>query len=132
MRLTKRWTEAVPVDIAPLIDIVFQQLIYFMLTSSFVVQNPGIRVNLPKAATSETVSRSNVVITLTKDHVLYWEQDVVTMKELRERLKLAGRQKPILIRTDQHAYVNRLIELWDLCRDAGFKEVHIATLSSTE
>ena len=132
MRLTKRWAEPVPVDIAPLIDIVFQQLIYFMLTSSFVVQNPGIRVNLPKASTSETVSHSNIIITLTKDHLLYWEQEVVTVKELRERLKKAGSQKPILIRADQHAYVNRLIELWDLCREIGFKEVHIATLASTE
>ena len=42
------------IDIAPLIDMVFQLLIFFMLTSSFVVQ-PGIKVNLPKAVTSEVV-----------------------------------------------------------------------------
>lgn len=132
MRLARKLTDTVPVDIAPLIDVVFQMLIYFMLTSSFVVQNPGIRVNLPKAATSQTVSRSNIIVTLTKDHLIYWEQEVVTMKDLRERLKKTGGQKPVLIRADQHAYVNRLIELWDLCRDSGFKEVHIATLASTE
>ncbi len=129
MRLTRKWGEAVPVDIAPMIDVVFQQLIYFMLTSSFVVQPPGIRVNLPRAATSQTVSVSNLVITLTKEHVIYWDQEVVTLKELRARLKQRGGNKPVVIRADQHAYVNKLVALWDLCRDTGYKEGHIATPS---
>ena len=128
MRLARRWTEAVPVDIAPLIDVVFQQLIYFMLTSSFVL-HPGIRVTLPKAVTSQRLSASNLVVTLTKDHVIYWEDQVVTFKELRDKLKRAGGDKPVLIRADRHAYVEKLIDLWDLCRDIGYREVHIATLS---
>ena len=128
MKLAKRWAEPVPIDIAPMIDIVFQQLIYFMLTSSFVL-HPGIRVHLPKAQTSQQMSASNLVITLTKDHVIYWDEQVVTLKELRKRLRQAGGDKPVLIRADRHAYVDKLIELWDLCRDAGYKEIHIATLS---
>ena len=128
MRLTKRWADPVPVDIAPMIDVVFQQLIYFMLTSSFVL-SPGIRINLPKAVTSQRMATSNLVVSLTKEHVIYWEDQVVTLKELRKRLKQAGGDKPVLIRADKHAYVDKLIELWDLCRDAGYKEVHIATLS---
>ena len=110
-----------------MIDVVFQQLIYFMLTSSFVLQ-PGIRITLPKAVTSQNLTASNLVITLTKDHVIYFDEDVVTLKELRTKLKQVGTEKPVLIRSDRHAYVDRLIELWDLCRDIGFREVHIATL----
>ena len=128
MRLARRWAEPVPVDIAPMIDVVFQQLIYFMLTSSFVL-HPGIRVTLPKATTSQRIAASNLVISLTKDHVIYSGEEVVTLKELRQRLKQVGGTKPILIRADRHAYVDKLIELWDLCRDTGNQEVHIATLS---
>ena len=128
MRLARRWTEPVPVDIAPMIDVVFQQLLYFMLTSSFVL-HPGIRVTLPKAVTSQRLSASNLVITLTKDHVIYWEDQVVTFKELRDKLTRAGGDKAVLIRADRHAYVEKLIDLWDLCRDIGYREVHIATLS---
>jgi len=127
MRLGKRWAEPVPVDIAPLIDVVFLQLIYFMLTSSFVLQ-PGIRITLPKAATSQNISASQLIITLTKDHVIYLDKEVVTLKELRQQLAGLGSGKPVLIRSDRYAYVDKLIELWDLCRDAGFREVHIATL----
>jgi len=110
-----------------MIDVVFQQLIYFMLTSSFVL-HPGIRITLPKATTSQHIATSTLVVTLTKDHVIYFDEEVVTLKELRQQLKRAGTEKPILIRSDRFAYVDKLIALWDLCRDIGFREVHIATL----
>lgn len=128
MRLKRQSAEGVPVDIAPLIDVVFLQLIYFMLTSSFVL-HPGIRISLPKAVSSQRISASNIVITLSKEHVIYWDEQVVTLKELRRKLNQLGGGKPVLIRADKHAYVDKLIALWDLCRDAGYHEIHIATLS---
>jgi biopolymer transport protein ExbD len=127
MRLVRRWEQSVPVDIAPMIDVVFQQLIYFLLTSSFVV-HPGIRISLPRASTSQRVSTANLVLTLTKEHVIYWDEAVVTLGEVRARLEEAGGKRPVLIRADRHAYVDKLIELWDICRDTGYQEVHIATL----
>ncbi|MBI4322758.1 MAG: biopolymer transporter ExbD [Candidatus Omnitrophica bacterium] len=126
MRLARRWG-AVPVDIAPMIDVVFQQLIYFMLTSSFIL-HPGIRITLPKAASSQQLSESGLVITLTKDHLVYLDDELVTFKELRRKFAGLGGGKPVLIRADRFAYVDKLIELWDLCRETGFREVHIATL----
>jgi biopolymer transport protein ExbD len=111
-----------------MIDVVFQQLIYFMLTSGFIL-HPGIRVTLPKAPTSQRIAASNLVITLTREHVIYWNDEAVTLKELRERLSRAEGHKAVLIRADRHAYVDKLIELWDLCRDSGHHEVHIGTLS---
>ena len=127
MRLARRWNDPIPIDIAPMIDVVFQQLIYFMLTSSFLVY-PTIRIALPKAVTSRRFATSSLVITLTKEHLVYWGDEVVTLKELRDKLVAAGPKKPVLIQSDRHAYVDRLIELWDLCRDAGYGEVHIVTL----
>lgn len=127
-RALQRPFDAVAVDIAPLIDMVFQLLIFFMLTSGFILQ-PGIRVVLPKAETSERGTASRLVITLTKDHLVYWDEEVVTLKELREKLKRAGGHQPVLIRADRHAYVDKLVELWDFCREAGYHEVHIGTLA---
>jgi biopolymer transport protein ExbD len=68
------------------------------------------------------------VITLTKEHLVYFNEHVVTLKELRQKLKASAHQ-PVLIRADRNAYVSRLVELWDLCRDVGLREVHIATIS---
>jgi biopolymer transport protein ExbD len=128
LRLKRKWSESVAVDSTPMIDVVFQQLIYFLLTSSFVL-SPGIRVTLPKAVTSKTLSASNLTVTLTKDHVIYLNEEVVTLKDLRQRMTEGGGGKAVLIRADRHAYVDKLIELWDLCRDTGYQEVHIATLA---
>ncbi|MBI1976932.1 MAG: biopolymer transporter ExbD, partial [Candidatus Omnitrophica bacterium] len=51
-------------DITPLVDVVFQLLIFFMLTASFIAQ-PGIKINLPRAVTSEVVQEEkNVLITI--------------------------------------------------------------------
>ena len=115
------------IDIAPLIDIVFQLLIFFMLTSSFVMQ-PGIKVNLPKAVTSETVKFENIEILVTAENVTYLNGKVVTTQELKSLLKQAAkREQPILIKADRRAYLGRVVEIWDLARDLGVTQVNIAT-----
>jgi biopolymer transport protein ExbD len=117
----------VPVDIAPLIDTVFLLLLFFMLTYSTAVQS-SIHVTLPKAKTSQTQTGNGVTITLTKDHLIYWQDEAVSESELERRLREVGDDQVILIRADRHAYVDRLMALWDLCRTIGISKVHIATL----
>lgn len=115
------------IDIAPLIDIVFQLLIFFMLTSSFIMQ-PGIKVNLPKAVTSEIVKSENIDIMITSENVVYLNGRVVNMQELKAVLKMAGKKdQTILIKADKHASLGRIVEVWDLARDMGVTQVNIAT-----
>lgn len=115
------------IDIAPLIDIVFQLLIFFMLTSSFIMQ-PGIKVNLPKAVTSEIVKSENIDIMITSENVVYLNGRVVNMQELKAVLKIAGKKdQTILIKADKHASLGRIVEVWDLARDMGVTQVNIAT-----
>ncbi len=115
------------IDIAPLIDMVFQLLIFFMLTSSFVMQ-PGIKVNLPKAVTSEAVRLENIEIILSSENVIYLDGKVVTTQELRGLLKqVAQRKQPILIKSDRRASLGRVVEVWDMARDLGISQINIAT-----
>lgn len=89
------------IDIAPLIDMVFQLLIFFMLTSSFVMQ-PGIKINLPKAVTSEVVKYENIEIVVSGENVIYLNSKVLTTQELQSLLKqVAKRNQPILIKADR-------------------------------
>ena len=118
------------IDIAPLIDIVFQLLIFFMLTSSFVMQ-PGIKVNLPKAVTSEVVKFENIDILITSENVTYLNGKVVTTSELKTLLKqAAGRNQTILIKADKRASLGRVVEIWDMARDLGITQINIATNQS--
>ena len=115
------------IDIAPLMDIVFQLLIFFMLTSSFIMQ-PGIKVNLPRAVTSEVVKYENIEILVTAENVTYLNGKVVTMNELKALFKqVAKRNQTILIKSDRRASLGRVVEIWDMARDTGITQVNIAT-----
>ena len=115
------------IDIAPLIDMVFQLLIFFMLTSNFVVQ-PGIKVNLPKAVTSESVKLENVEIIISSENVAYVNGKVITNKELKGLLKELGRRgRSVLIKADRRASLGIVVEIWDMARDLGIAQINIAT-----
>jgi biopolymer transport protein ExbD len=115
------------IDIAPLIDIVFQLLIFFMLTSSFVMQ-PGIRVNLPKAVSSEIVKYENIEILVTSENVTYLNGKITTLGELKALFnQIAKRNQTILIKADKRASLGRVVEIWDMARDIGITQINIAT-----
>ena len=115
------------IDIAPLIDMVFQLLIFFMLTSSFIMQ-PGIKVNLPRAVTSEVVKQENVEVAISSENVIYINGKVITTQGLKTLLKqTAGAKGSILIKADRRASLGRIVEVWDMCRDLGITQINIAT-----
>ncbi len=115
------------IDIAPLIDVIFQLLIFFMLSSSFTFQS-GINVKLPKAVTSDVIKEENFIITITSENVTYLNGAVITLKELRERLGQPGsKDRPLLIKADRRASVGRIVDIWDLCRELDIERINIAT-----
>ncbi len=115
------------IDIAPLIDVIFQLLIFFMLTSSF-VSPAGIKVNLPKAVTSQMVKSKSLEIVISGENVIYIDTRVVNIKELKSILKgLAMRDEPLLIKSDRRAQLGRVVEIWDMARDLGLSQINIAT-----
>lgn len=121
---------AVGMDFTPLIDIVFQLMIFFMLTSAFVFQT-GVKVHLPKAVTAEVTQERNVTVTVSRQDRLYLDGKVVTLQDLRAALA-SSRQKPVLLRSDRKASMGRVIEVWDLCRSLGISQIHIATDTEQE
>lgn len=119
-------------DITPLVDVVFQLLIFFMLTASFIAQ-PGIKINLPRAVTSEVVQEEkNVLITITKDNLLYFNEKLISETELKERLIQAAKlNKAMLIKADRGIALGKVVGIWDLCRDSGITQINIATNRET-
>lgn len=115
-------------DIVPLIDVIFLLLIFFMLTSSFIFQ-PGIKVNLPKAITSEVLHKNSLIIVITKDDSIFLDERAITTDELTTRLSIAAKEdRPLLIKADRGASLGKVVEVWDLCREEGVCQINIATL----
>ena len=115
------------INIAPLVDVIFQLLIFFMLSSSFTFQT-GINVKLPRAVTSDVINEDNLLITVTSENITYLNNQIVTIDELKKQLKkTADKNRMILIKADRRASVGRIVDVWDLCRKLGIEKINIAT-----
>lgn len=115
------------IDLTPLVNVFFLLFIFFLFTSSFIFQ-PGIKVNLPRAVTSEVIQQDSVAITITSDNKIHLNEREITQDELVSNLKLLARSKtPLLIKADSSAPLGRVVEIWDMCRNEGVQQVSIAT-----
>ena len=115
------------VDLTPLVNVFFLLFIFFLFTSSFIFQ-PGIKVSLPKAVTSEVIQQDSIVLTITKDDKAYLNEREISRDEIVSNLKLIAKAKtPLLLRADSAASLGRIVEIWDMCRDEGVAQVNIAT-----
>jgi biopolymer transport protein ExbD len=115
------------VDMTPLINVFFLLFIFFLFTSSFIFQ-PGIKVNLPKAVTSEVIQQEAVVIIITRDDKIYLNDRQISQDELLSNLRIIAKEKaPLLIKADRNASLGRIVEIWDMCRNEGVSQVNIAT-----
>ena len=115
------------IDLAPLVDVIFQLLIFFMLSSSFTFQS-GINVRLPKAVTSDVIKEENWVITISSENVIFLNEKIMTLKELEDALaKNKTMDRAFLIKSDRRASVGRIVDVWDLCRKLGIEKINIAT-----
>jgi biopolymer transport protein ExbD len=115
------------VNVTPLINVFFLLFVFFVFTSSFIFQ-PGIRVNLPKAVTSEVMQQDNTVIVITKDDMIFLEDRQVSQEELASRLSVISKAKMgLLIKADSRASLGLIVKIWDMCRQQGVSQVNIAT-----
>ena len=116
-------------NLLPLIDVVLLLLIFFMISSTFVVQ-PGIRVNLPKASIAERKEIEDVTLVLTKDEALFLNNEKVAVPDLWGRLVDIFRRRPnfmLVIKADKEVTHGRVVEVMDIAKQAGVNRLAIAT-----
>ncbi len=112
-----------------LTDIVLLLLIFFLLTSSYVVQ-PGIKVKLPKAASGQTDDSARLMITIDNNERIYLNQTAMSRTELGSELRQRLEQNPnqvVVIRADQDLSLQATIRVVDVAKLAGAEKFIIAT-----
>ena len=118
------------VNLTPLVDIVFILLIFFLITSTF-VQNPGIEVDLPKAKDAPSTSApDSLVLAITSDGRIIHQGRAMSEDELEQTLKDQLKNKGervVVVQADQTTAHGRVVEIMDIARQSGFKQLAIAT-----
>ncbi|MFN3197792.1 MAG: ExbD/TolR family protein [Bradymonadia bacterium] len=111
------------VDLTALVDVVFQLLIFFVLTSSYVNnQAPSMDVDLPSAAVeAPSAPQKNFTITIQADGTLVAgeEEQPVGIAELEVMLTRAANESPdtvVLIRGDQEVSYGKVVQVMGMAK----------------
>lgn len=116
------------IDIAPLVDVVFLLLLFFMLAYQIVADH-GILVRLPEAESAEVQDSGKVEVKVDAGGELYVGQTPVTLEELPLVLKRlwTSKNQPLILRADRATQVGLLVGIMDAGRTAGFSAINVIT-----
>jgi biopolymer transport protein ExbD len=115
------------VDISPLIDCVFILLIFFIVTTTF-VEETGVEVDKPQAASSVRLEKTSILLALTeKGEVVYGGRDIGIsgVRQLVKRM-LQKEDIPVIIQADASAQSGLLVRIIDEAKLAGANKVSLA------
>jgi biopolymer transport protein ExbD len=136
MRFKRRLTTRTNVDLIPLIDVVFQLVVFFMVTSTFIL-TPGISLVLPKSTTSEPVAMTKLVVTIVSEEEIYLNKEPYTLQGLNEVLTELSEVerdavKTVVIEGDSTVSYSLMVKVLDVLRLNGFKGVNLRTIEEEE
>jgi biopolymer transport protein ExbD len=112
-----------------LIDIVFLLLIYFLLTTNFMVDE-GIKIKLPQARASSPQTEETITVYVDRDGRAFLGSDEISLPRLFDRLKeMIGNQenKLVVVRADRGVILNKTVKVMDIAKAAGAGRLCLAT-----
>jgi biopolymer transport protein ExbD len=133
MRLSKNRKRITSnVDMTPMIDIVFQLILFFLVSTTFATL-PGIKLNLPQSHTAESTSLMGITITADSTGALYFNDKEVSMTGLGEELLTfdTGTTKkeefPVSLEADSEVTNGTIVKIFDVIRESGYCVINLRT-----
>jgi biopolymer transport protein ExbD len=105
------------INITPMVDLTFVLLVIFIIMTTASVQ--GIKVNLPKASSAQSLESNTKAITIDDAGQVYYEAFPVSMTELEERLRsqvALTPDFPVVVKGDGAVQYAKVVEVLDLLR----------------
>ncbi|GIC76240.1 biopolymer transporter ExbD [Moritella sp. F3] len=127
-RFSRNNSDALTVDLTPMIDMVFILLIFFLVTASFNKMN-AIDIKRPDGATNDMQGAVSLVVSIDAENGVWVEGEPVDIRKLRSRVKTlsGGDHTSVMLNADRSVDTGRLIEVLDQVRLAGVDNVAVAT-----
>ncbi|SMD10038.1 ExbD/TolR family protein [Sporomusa malonica] len=116
--------------IIPMIDIIFFLLVFFIMSTLYMVDQQTIPVNLPQAASAQSEKPRNVAVAVTKEGRVLFEQEEIPLELVEKRVQIElNKQNDIvfILRSDKQAEYGKVIAVLDEMKLAGAHRVAIAT-----
>jgi biopolymer transport protein ExbD len=124
------------IQMAPLIDIIFLTLVFFITTSVFSQMESEINISVPKSgeATESMRSPGEIIVNVTRKGEFIVNQKHLDLAGLEEMLKEVASlfpDQPVIIRADEKTYHKNIINVLDTCARANIWDISFATASKS-
>ncbi|ADI15491.1 ExbD/TolR family protein [Truepera radiovictrix] len=130
LRRTRPLSQGAGLDLTPMVDVVFQLVIFFMVSTTFITLESGLPVDLPQAQTTQAQTADVPTVTITQDGRIFLAGAEVSEGDLVSALRAALAEAPdrtVVLRADQTIQYGVSVRVMDLIRQAGAERVAIAT-----
>lgn len=117
-------------NLTPLIDIVFNLLLFYLVSTTFLDEERALDVELPGATTARELPPEEIVIHVLADGTVVLGGDTVDAETLRARLReraAAAPDTPVTIRGDRATRHEAIVGVMDACGAAGLTNLSIGT-----
>jgi biopolymer transport protein ExbD len=116
------------IDLAPMLDTVFNLLIFFVITSAF-IQESGVDVDKPQAVTAERLDNDFILLAITPTGEVWYDRNNIGVAGVRSTVGalLLAEERPVVIQADRRATTDVLVRVMDEAKLAGAKSLSIAT-----
>lgn len=117
------------VEPAAMVDVVLLILMFFMISSSYVTR-PGVQISLPVSDQSQGFQMNAMVVTLTRNGLVFFNDQRVEMEALPQALARARIENPglpLVIEADESVTVEVQMKVVGDATRAGIDEIALAT-----
>ncbi len=132
MRRTRQQSLVAEINITPFTDVILVLLVIFMITTPLISQS-SIKVNLPEASNINPIGKtSQVYITVTNEGTVYLGSELITRKELKEKIKALKKENSnlgVVLRSDKLVRFKDIVTLLDIFTELDIKNLDIAAVS---
>ncbi len=120
-------------DLTPVVDIVFNLLIFFALSLNFAAASRGIDIKLPSASSAKTIRSDQVTVNLTKEGLIFLDDKKITLEQLGPMLKeKADKKSLVIIRADSEVEHGKVVRIMDIIKSQDLNRIAIAVDVETQ
>lgn len=125
---------AVGFQLAPMIDIVFLLLVFFVVTQTIALTEQDFTVKVPSAENAEMPNKSRaineIILNVREDGMVTINREIFTVEQLYpklERIVNIEKNQPVRIRGDADTTYQKIVNVLDVCRKAGIWNISFST-----